>query len=154
MLWHDFQPQNKCRSQWPITHGPVILSYILETIWIMNLIFWDIESVFQDFLLQNKCDLHFSHFALYLEDYLLDEHHTLGLWVGITFNFIINVGHSDLYVMVQWFCPLSWRLMLQDNITVWNKDLPPNSATYSCLIFLTGAIQASYAVKRQPLFFL
>ena len=33
-LWHDFWPQNECRSQWwPIFHGSVILSDILKTIW-------------------------------------------------------------------------------------------------------------------------
>ena len=45
--------------------------------------------------------------ALYLEDYLMYEQHTLGLWVSImgqydpTFDIIINVGHCDLYFMVQ-----------------------------------------------------
>ena len=43
---HNIWPQNKCRSLWPIFHGPVILS----------------------------C----------LEDYLIYEHHTLGLWVSMT----------------------------------------------------------------------
>ena len=27
-----------------------------------------------------------------------------------TFDFKINVGHRDLYSMVQWFCLISWRL--------------------------------------------
>ena len=30
--WHNVWPKNKCRSLWPIFHGPVILPYILKTI--------------------------------------------------------------------------------------------------------------------------
>ena len=59
----------KWRSAWPIFHGPVILSYILKTIWCMYIILWD-----------------------------------------LTFDLKINVGHCDLYSMVQWFCLISWRL--------------------------------------------
>ena len=45
-----------------------------------------------------------SHFALYLEDYLMYEHQTLGLRVSqydMTFDLKINVSHCDLYFMVQ-----------------------------------------------------
>ena len=28
-VWPDVWPQNKCRSMWPIFHGPVTLSYLL-----------------------------------------------------------------------------------------------------------------------------
>ena len=41
-----------------------------------------------------------NDFELYLEDCLMYERHTLGLWVNI-FDLIINVGLSDLYFMVQ-----------------------------------------------------
>ena len=47
-------------------------------------------------------------FALYLEDYLMYEHHTLGLCVSkTTFDLKINVVHCDLYFIVQWFCLIS-----------------------------------------------
>ena len=36
-------------------HGPVILPYILKTIWYMNTILWDYESVWPDVWPQNKC---------------------------------------------------------------------------------------------------
>ena len=44
-----------------------------------------------------------SDFVLHLEDYLMYEHHTLGLWVSIdpTFDLKINVDLCDLYFMVQ-----------------------------------------------------
>ena len=42
------------RSPWPIFHGPVILSYILKTIWYMNTIRWDYESVWPDVRPENK----------------------------------------------------------------------------------------------------
>ena len=32
---------SKYRSLWPIFYGPVILRYILKTIWCMNIILWD-----------------------------------------------------------------------------------------------------------------
>ena len=31
-VWHDIWPKNRCRSLWPIFHGPVILRYLLKTI--------------------------------------------------------------------------------------------------------------------------
>ena len=37
--------KNKCRSWWPIFYGPMILPCILKTIWCMNIIIWDYESV-------------------------------------------------------------------------------------------------------------
>ena len=59
------------RSVWPLFHGPVILSYILKTIWCMYMI---------------------------LSDY------------NPTFDVKVNVGHCDLYFMVQWLCLIPWRL--------------------------------------------
>ena len=47
-LWPEVWPQHKCRSLWPMFHGPVILPYILKTIWYMNILLWDYESVWQD----------------------------------------------------------------------------------------------------------
>ena len=43
-----------------------------------------------------------NDFALYLEDYLMYEHHTF--WMrqcDVTFDLKINIGHSDLYFMDQ-----------------------------------------------------
>ena len=39
----------------------------------------------------------------------------------MTFDLKINVGHSDLYFMVQWFCPISWRLWMM-NIILWDSQ--------------------------------
>ena len=50
-----FDLKNKCRSLRPIFHGPGILPYILKTIWRMNIILWDYESVWHDIGPQNKC---------------------------------------------------------------------------------------------------
>ena len=44
---------NKYRSLWPIFHGPVILPYILKTIWCMYIILWEYESVRPDVLPKN-----------------------------------------------------------------------------------------------------
>ena len=72
------------------------------------------------------CDLYvmFQWFAIYPEDCMMSEHHTLGLWVSMTtFDLKISVGHCDLYFMVsdcrygvspenypEWFCLISSRL--------------------------------------------
>ena len=61
-VWHNIWPQNKCRSLWPIFHGPVILPYVLKTIWYMNIILWDYESVWPDVwpkINGGHCDLYF-----------------------------------------------------------------------------------------------
>ena len=70
---------NNCRSLWPIFHGPVILRYILKTIWMLSFDVWT------------------SYFGIMRHYYQ-------------TFDIKINVGHCDLYFMVQWFCLISWRL--------------------------------------------
>ena len=36
------------RSAWPIFHDPVILPYMLKTIWCMYIILWEYESVWPD----------------------------------------------------------------------------------------------------------
>ena len=75
---------------------------------------WDCESVWPDVWPQNKCwslrpifygpvpswslfDVWTSYFGI------MSQYDT-------TFNLKINVGHCDLYFMVQWFCLISWRL--------------------------------------------
>ena len=35
-VWPEVWPQNKCRSLWPIFHGPVLWPCILNVIWWMN----------------------------------------------------------------------------------------------------------------------
>ena len=54
-VWPDVWPKNKCRSLWPIFPDPVILPYILKTVWCMNIILQDYESVWPDIWPQNKC---------------------------------------------------------------------------------------------------
>ena len=66
--WLDFsQPCSidlrvmKWRSPWSILDSPVILPYILNTIWCMNIILWDSESVCSMFDLK----INVRHFDLY-----------------------------------------------------------------------------------------
>ena len=84
----DIWPKNKCRSLWPIFHGPVILPYILKTVWCMNILLRNYESVWPD----------------------ARAYKTL-ISTCRTFDLKINVGHCDLYFMVQWFCLIFWRLV-------------------------------------------
>ena len=94
----------KWRSPWPVFHGPVILPYIVKTIWRMN-----------NKLLSNE-----------------------SVWHNLDLE--INVGHSDLYFTVQWFCliiskTIWWMsVVLSDNETVWPNLWPQNkyvSMTYT-----------------------
>ena len=54
-VWPDVWAQNNCRSLWSIFYGPVILSYIMKTVWCMNILIWDYESVWPDIWPKNKC---------------------------------------------------------------------------------------------------
>ena len=49
------QYELKYRSLWPTFHSPVILHYILKTIWYTNIILWYYGSVWPDIWPQNKC---------------------------------------------------------------------------------------------------
>ena len=105
--------QNKCRSLWPIFHGPVILPYILNTVWCMNIILWDYELVWPDVWHQNKCRSLWPVFdgPVILPYILKTVWWTSYFWIMClydpTFDFKINVGHCDLYFMLQWFCLIS-----------------------------------------------
>ena len=81
-VWPDVGPKNKCRSLWPIFHGPVILPYLEDCLMYEHLRLFDVwTSLFRIM----------SHY---------DK----------TFDLRINVGYCGLYFMVQWFCFITWRL--------------------------------------------
>ena len=98
-------------------HGPVNLSYILKTIWRMNIILWDYESVWCDVwpkINVGHCELYFMVQRFCVISWRLFE---IGKsYLGImgqydpTFDHNINVGLYDILFMVQWFCLISWRL--------------------------------------------
>ena len=87
-VWPDIWLKMKCKSLWPIFHGPVISPYILKIVWCMNILLQHYESVWPDIWLQNKCRLLWPvfHAPMILPcnlKTLLHEHHTLGLWVSM-----------------------------------------------------------------------
>ena len=93
------------------------LPFILKTIWYMNIILWDYESVWPDVWLQNKCRSLWPYFMVLW--FCLVSWRPSEVWISYfrimsqydpTFDLKINVGHCDLYFMVQWFCIISWRL--------------------------------------------
>ena len=116
-VWPKVWPQNKYRSLWPIFHGPVILPYILKTVWCMYIIVWEYELVRPDVwpkIYVGHCDLYFMVQWFCLISWRLFDVCTS--YFGIMsqydpkFYLKINIGHFDLYFMVQWFCVTSWRL--------------------------------------------
>ena len=115
-VWPSVWPKNECRSLWPIFHGPVILPYILKTIWYMNTILSDYELVWPDVWPKNKCRSLWPIFhGPVILPYILKT-----IWCVNTIIWDYesgwpevwpkNIGHCDLYFMVQWFCLISWRL--------------------------------------------
>ena len=106
----------KWRSAYPLD-GPVILPYILKTVWSMDIVLWDYESIWLEVWPQNKeghCDLYFMVQWFCLVSWRLTD-----VWTSLfgimnqydhTFDLKIDVGHCDLYFMVKWFCFISWRL--------------------------------------------
>ena len=58
-------PQNKCRSLWPIFHGPLILCYISKTIWFMNIILWQYTIGQYDQTFDLKINVHVCHWPIF-----------------------------------------------------------------------------------------
>ena len=114
----------KWKSPWPIFHSPVILPYILKTIWCVNIVLWDYdvgcveadyESIWPSVWPQNKCRSLWLYFMV--QWFCLVSWRLFYVWTsyfGIlsqydtTFDLKINVGHCDLCFMIQLFCLISW----------------------------------------------
>ena len=125
MVWPDVWPKNKCRSVWPIFHGSVILPYILKTIWCMNIILWDYESVWHNIWPQNKCRSLWPIFhGPVILSYILKTIWYMNTILGIMsrhdpmFHLKIFVAHCDIYFMVQWFCLRPWNLIQWLNLQI------------------------------------
>ena len=113
----DVWPKNKCRSLWPIFHGPVIVPYTLKTISCMNIIIWDCESVWLDAWPQNKCRSPWLIFhgpaifpyilktiwSIYI---ILSEYESVWPDIWPIFHGPVIVT----YFTVQWFCLIAWGL--------------------------------------------
>ena len=103
-VWPDVSPQNIYSTLWPIFHGPVSLSNILKTFQWLNIILWDYESVWLDSWPPSicrslwLCPLPWRLFDVWTSYFLIMSQYDM------TFDLEINVGHCDLYFMVQWFC--------------------------------------------------
>ena len=107
----------KWRSAWPIFHGPLVLPYILKTIWCMYIILLEYELVWPDICPKNKCRSLWPIFhGPVIVPYTLKTISCMKSLCGImnqhdpTHDLETNVGHRDLYFSVQWFCLISWRL--------------------------------------------
>ena len=86
------------------------LPYILKTVWCMNILLRNYESVWPDVWPKNKrrslwfCLIFWRLFDVWTLYFgIMSQYDT-------TFDLKINVGHCDLYFMVQWFYLISWRL--------------------------------------------
>ena len=114
----------KRRSAWPIFHGPVILPDILKTIWCMYIILSEYESVRPNVWPQNKCRslwpiFHGPVIVLYTLKTISCMNIIIWNYESVwTDTSPLNVGHLDLYFMVQWFYVISWKLF-----DIWTSSL-------------------------------
>ena len=110
-VWPEVWPQNKCRSLWPIFHGPVIWPYILKVIWCMNILIWDYESVWPDFWPQNICKSLWPIFhGPVILRYILKTYWCMNiiLWdYGSVWPQNKCRSLWPIYFMVQWSCLIS-----------------------------------------------
>ena len=79
-MWHKDLPHKMYVGQWPTFHYPVILSYILKTVWWINVVLEVLINVTQTLNWNYVCRpvtciSWSSDFVLYLEDYLMDKCH-------------------------------------------------------------------------------
>ena len=139
----------KCRSLWPIFHGPVIVPYTLKTISCMNIIIWDYESVWPDASPQNKCRTLWPIFhgpvilcyilktiwcmnIIILGDYgsvwpdVWPQNKCMSLW---------PIFHGPL--ILPYISKTIWwvRVIVLDNETVWHKLWPQNKYRSTWPIF-------------------
>ena len=111
-VWPSVWPQNKCRSLWLTFHGPVILRYILNTVWYMNIILWDYGSVWPDVWPKNKCSSMWPvfHGPVIFFLYLLFD-----AWVS--------------YFQIMRQCEPNFDLKV--NMSTWPTDQPKKKALFS-----------------------
>ena len=123
----------KWRSAWPIFHGPVIMPYILKTIWCMYIIPRDQYDLTFDLKINaGHCDLNstLQWFCLIL--WRLFDVHVWTLLFGImsqydpTFDLKINVSHGPVilpYILKTIWC---MNISIWDYESVWAKIWPQN----------------------------
>ena len=138
--WHKHWPELMYVGQWPVFHGPVILAYILKTIWWTNVVIGilvpcDAKICFI------KCmwvsDLHFMYQWFYLISWRLFDGLMLywRYWFSVTqtltWNYI-HVCRSVIYI--SWSSDFALYMYLEDNLmdkchnwnigSMWCKDVP------------------------------
>ena len=104
--------------------GPVILPYILKTVRCMNIILWNYESVWHS-LPQNKCTSLWPVFhGPVILPYILKTVWCMNIIlrdneaVKLTSDLKINVGHCDIYFIVQWFAVYLEVCLMYENHTL------------------------------------
>ena len=127
-----------CKSLWPIFHGPLILPYTLKTIWWMNIILWDYESVWPNIWPQSACRSLWPifHGPLILL-YILK---TVWCW-------------TSLFRITSWY-DLAFDLIFSDNKTVWPKLWPQNKYRSTCLYLSVTQRLTSSSICRSVTYIL
>ena len=156
-VWSDMWPQNKCRSLWPIVHGPVILLDILKTVWCMNIILGNYESVWHNIWPQNvgHYDLYFMVQWFCLIAWKLFDIWTPSwdyesvwpdVWPQNIYRTLWPIFHGPVilpYILktIQWL-----NIILLDYESIWPDIQPQNICRSLCTIF-HGPLNLPYILK-------
>ena len=128
---------------------PVILPYILKTIWCMYIILSEYESVWPDVRPKNKCGSlwHIFHGPVIVPYTLKTISCMNNIFFFImnqydpTHDLKINIGHHDLYFTVQWFCLISWWLLMYESV---RPDIWPQNKCRSLWHIFHGPLIVPY----------
>ena len=135
----------KWRSAWLIFHGPVILPYILKTIWCMNITLWDYVSVWP----QNKCRslwpifhgpliLPYISKTFWCMNILLQNYESvwLDVWPKNKYMSLWPIFHGPVilpYILKTIWC---MNIILWDYESVWHNIWPQNKCRSLWLYFV------------------
>ena len=107
---HKHWPEFMYVGMLPIFHGPVILPYILKTVWWINVVLEILIQCDTNIDLNYICRSVTLFHGLVILPYILKTVWWTNVIIGILDSYDANIYHikcmwvSDLSFMVQWFC--------------------------------------------------
>ena len=112
-VWCNLWPHKECQPAWP--KFPLILPYILKSIWWMNVILLDNESVWRNLWPKNKCS---SQWPIFHGPMILAYRYIVYGWkscFGILSQCDLKIDHINLlYILLK---IVSWM-----NVVLWDND--------------------------------
>ena len=160
-VWPDIWPQNNCRSLWLTFHGPVILCYILKTIWYMNIIIWDYKSVWPDFWPKNNCRspwpifhgpviLRYIFKTIWCMNIILRDYWTVwpDIWPQSKYKSVWPIFHGPVILPYSLKTVWCMYIVLWDYESVWPEVWPQNEY-WSLWPIFHGPVILHYILKNE-----